>query len=248
MIKRHRVDLHVHSCLSPCADLLMSPKRIVEAATKKKLDMIALCDHNSAENVRAATNAARNTGLTILPGMEITSSEEVHVCAVFGQPDPVLRLQELVYRELVPGENDPELFGEQIVVNEHDEVEDYNRRLLIGATTMSIDRIVSEIHQLGGIVIASHVDRETYGIIGQLGFIPPDLEIDALEISAAVTYAEAAQRIPRLAEYPVISSSDAHNLEDIGRVMTFFDIERPDFSELRQALRNENGRSFSLRE
>lgn len=238
-----RADLHIHSCLSPCGDLTMSPRMIVQSAVARQLDMIALCDHNSAENVLATMRAARNTGLTVLAGMEVTSAEEVHVCGIFDDHDSVLALQGLVYDALAPGENDPEFFGDQVIVNESDEIDGYNNKLLIGATTLSINRIVSEIHHLGGIVIASHVDRETYGIIGQLGFIPPDLEIDALEISRITTYEEAAKRVPQISAYPVVSSSDAHTPSDIGAVFSTFMIDAPTVGELRKAFRKENGRS-----
>ncbi|UCD19343.1 MAG: PHP domain-containing protein [candidate division WOR-3 bacterium] len=241
------MDLHIHSCLSPCADLMMSPKRIVQAAIAKKLDMIAVCDHNSAENVEATMTVARNTRLTVLPGMEVTSSEEVHVCGIFRDADATLTLQELVYSQLSPGENNAALFGDQIIVNEFDEVEEYNRRLLIGATNLSVERVVAEIHRLGGLAIACHVDRQAYSIIEQLGFVPKNLQLDALEISAATTFDQAVKRIPQLTEYPIVSSSDAHSLDEIGKIATSFKIENPDFDELRQALRRENGRSISLR-
>jgi PHP family Zn ribbon phosphoesterase len=246
MLRCYRADLHVHTCLSPCADLTMSPKRVVKAALAKKLDMIAICDHNSAENLRAASSAARDTNLTVLAGMEITSSEEVHVIGLFEDVDIALVMQQLVYQHLAPGENKEELFGEQIIVNEFDEVEGYNRRLLIGATSLSISEIVQEIHQLGGLAIASHVDRETYSIIGQLGFIPDDLELDALEISSSITHADAATKTPEIENFPVISSSDAHNLDEIGKAIARFKIGAPTIEELDKAFKDKEGRSVIL--
>jgi predicted metal-dependent phosphoesterase TrpH len=224
----------------------MSPKRIVLAAVAKKLDIIALCDHNSAENVQAAMKVARNTRLTVLPGMEVTSSEEVHLCGIFADADAALMLQELVYKELVPGENNAKLFGEQIIANEFDEVESYNKRLLIGATNLSVEEVVAEVHRLGGLVIASHVDREAYSIIGQLGFIPEKLELDALEISSAVTYHGAKKIIPQLSAYSVLSSSDAHDIDEIGKVVSTFRIEKPTIDELQRAFKQEGGRSVLL--
>lgn len=246
MRRRLRADLHIHSCLSPCADLTMSPSRIVKTAIAKKLDMIALCDHNSAENVRAAMRAARKTALTVFPGMEVTSSEEVHVCAIFGGHDPAMALQEIVYGGLAGGENDPGLFGEQIVANEFDEVEGYNTRLLIGATNLPVERIVCEIHRLGGLVIASHVDRDAYSIIGQLGFIPPNLELDALEISRTTGYGEAVKRMPQISASTLVTSSDAHNPHEIGTAFSIFNIDAPTIDEIRKAFRKEDGRSVLL--
>ena len=160
MLQCYRTDLHIHTCLSPCADLTMSPKRIVEKATEMELNMIAICDHNSAENVQATFNAAQGKNLTVLAGMEISSSEEVHVVALFDGPEGVLSLQKSVYRALLPGENNEELFGQQIIANEFDEIEGYSKKLLISATTLSLAEIVEHIHSNDGLVIASHIDRE----------------------------------------------------------------------------------------
>jgi hypothetical protein len=224
----------------------MSPKRIVETAIMKGLDIIAICDHNSAENIQASFNAARDKNLTVFAGMEISSSEEVHVLGIFTSVNAVCEMQKLVYSNLPPGENRDNLFGEQIIVNEFDEVEGYNKRLLIGATNLAVGKVVDEIHRLGGLAIASHIDRQTYSIIGQLGFIPENLQLDALEISSSISYAEANQRIPEISKYPVISSSDAHNLGDIGKVSTRFTIERPTIEELTKAFQKKEGRSVTL--
>lgn len=246
MLKCLNADLHIHSCLSPCADLTMSPKRIVEMALKKGLNVIAVCDHNSAENTHAALKCAHNTALTVLPGMEITTVEEVHVIGIFPSRAAILSMQDAVYANLAPGENKDDLFGEQIVANEFDEVEAYNHRLLIGATNLSIDAVVDKIHDLGGLAIASHVDREAYSIIGQLGFIPEGLSLDALEISPMVTYDEAARRIPQLGDYAVVRCSDAHQLEDIGQSTTKFWIEEPSIDEIQKAFLRREGRSIVL--
>lgn len=224
----------------------MSPRRVVKAALARNLDMIAICDHNSAENVRATINAARDTNLTVLAGMEITSSEEAHVIGLFEDANTALVMQELVYQNLTPGENKEKLFGEQIIANEFDEVEGYNRRLLIGATSLSVGDVVKEIHGLDGLAIASHVDREAYSIVGQLGFIPSDLGVDALEISPSTRSAEAVKRIPEIEKFSVISSSDAHNLDEIGKVVARFMIEAPTIEELSKAFKGKEGRSIIL--
>lgn len=243
MLRCLRADLHVHTCLSPCADLTMSPKRIVDHCLAKKLDIIAICDHNSAENTAAAINLASKTELTVIPGMEISSVEEAHVIALMPTYHAAQLMQDLVYDNLAPGENDEDIFGEQLVVNERDEIEGHNKRLLISATRLPISRIVDEIHHLGGLAIASHVDREIYSIIGQLGFIPKDLALDALEISPLTTVAEARERFPDIDAYPLVSSSDAHYLDDIGKATSRFNVENPNLEELRKALKGIDGRS-----
>lgn len=183
MLRKFIADLHIHTCLSPCADLGMTPSAIVKTASEKGLDIIAITDHNSAENVSAAKKTGEKTGITVLAGMEITSTEEAHILALFDDAESVIKLQDAVYKNLMSGENDARRFGDQIVVNEKDEVLGFNNRLLIGATALTAYDILNTIHSLKGISIASHIDREAFSIISQLGFIPEDLKFDALEIS-----------------------------------------------------------------
>ena len=240
-----KADLHIHTCLSPCADLTMSPKRIVERAMVKKLDIIGICDHNSAENVQAAKNAA-GKNIATLAGMEVTSSEEVHLLALFDKIQDLLRLQNTVYAGLPPDENKEKVFGEQIICNEFDEVLGYNKRLLISATRLTLKELIDEVHKLGGLAIASHVDREIYSVIGQLGFIPDDLNVDALEISPNNSRAQALKKFPEIKKFPLITSSDAHFLQDIGKATTSFLLEKPTTEEIRMAFKNEEGRKIII--
>lgn len=246
MLRCFQADLHIHTCLSPCADLTMSPKRIVEKAKEMSLEIIGICDHNSAENVQAAKNVGNKIGLTVLAGMEVTSTEEAHLIALFDKIEQVLELQKTVYEHLPPDENREEVFGEQIIANEHDEIEGHNKRLLIGATTLTLKGLVNKIHKLEGLAIASHIDRETYSIIGQLGFIPEDLEIDALEISPNTERSNAVRAFPEIKKYPLVSASDAHFLDDIGKVTTSFLLDKPTVDEIRKALENRDGRKIII--
>ena len=163
--------MHIHSCLSPCGDWEMSPKRIVQQSLEVGLDLIAICDHNTAENVGVAMCEGEKQGVHVLPGMEVCSKEEVHILALFEKLAQALEMQEYVYANL-PGENNPDVFGCQVVANENDEVLGENPRLLIGATRLGLHGIVEKIHLLGGLSLCSHVDRPAYGVINQLGFIP----------------------------------------------------------------------------
>ncbi len=246
MLKYFRGDLHIHTCLSPCGDLTMSPKRVVEKALNRNLDIIGICDHNSAENVRAAIAAGSNSEITVLAGIEVTTVEEVHIIALFDEVDRVLNLQKIVYENLDPGENIEEIFGEQIIANEFDEVEGYNKRLLLGATTLTLKKLAETIHNLGGLIIAAHIDREAYSIIGQLGFIPGDLELDALEISSNTTQSCAKEQFPGIEKFSLITSSDAHFLQDIGKAYSSFLLETPGLNEIRKAFKKQDGRNVVL--
>lgn len=241
MLRELRADLHIHTCLSPCGDLRMSPAAIVREAVDKGISLIAICDHNSSENCGAVIKASEREKLTVLPGIEVSSKEEVHVCALFDRLDNALELQALIYDRL-EGENDEKVFGMQVVVNAEGEVLGFNRRLLIGATNLSVEKVVDSIHSLDGLAIAAHIDRESFGIIGQLGFIPPQLKFDALEISPRMKLEEARVRFSEYNKYPFLCSSDAHYLNDVGKGITTFLLEEASLQELRMAFRGEGNR------
>ena len=227
-------DLHIHTCLSPCAESDMSPSTVVGQALRRGLDVIAVCDHNSAENVEAVSLAGQKAGLAVIGGMEITSREEVHVLGLFGEKRLLSAAQDVVYDNL-PGENDPDTFGEQLVTDEHDKVIGHNRRLLIGATDLTLDDVVRTIHEFDGIAIASHVDRPSFSVLSQLGFIPDGLGLDGVEV--------CSENVPGIPEgLAVVNSSDAHRPADIGARRTRFLIERPTLPEIGLALRQVKGR------
>jgi hypothetical protein len=235
------IDAHLHTCLSPCAELDMHPSALVEAAVRAGLDAVAVCDHNSAENAGAVGRAGRAAGLAVIPGMEITSAEEVHILGLMPDMEAALALQWRVYRAL-PGRNDERAFGMQVIANEQAEVLGFNEHLLAGATTLEVDRVVDEIHSAGGLAVASHVDREGFGIIGQLGMIPPGLPLDALEISWRTPLPEARERFVPRDEFPLVCSSDAHEPKEVGRGATWAFVQEPTVAELGLAFRGQGGR------
>jgi predicted metal-dependent phosphoesterase TrpH len=219
----------------------MSPKNIVAKSIEQHLDLIAICDHNTAENAAVTLREGARQGITVLPGLEVCSKEEVHLVTLFKKIDDTLKMQEYVYAHL-PGENKPEVFGHQVVADEHDHVLGENARLLIGATQLSILEIVKKVHHLEGICISSHVDRPSYSLIGQLGFIPEDLHLDAVEVSYRVPLDRALTEIAGINDYPCVTSSDAHFLHDIGKVWTEFVLAAPTFEEIRMAFEAIDGR------
>lgn len=238
-LKEYRADLHIHTCLSPCADLQMLPSCIVKQAQIRKLDIIGISDHNSAENVVAVKNAAKKAGIEVWGGMEITSREEVHVLALFADNDQVRQIQKIVYDNLA-GENNSETFGQQVIVDSCDRIMALNKKLLIGATALTIEKIVKIIHGLGGLAIASHVDREAFSIIGQLGLIPAGLRLDALELSRNCP-AGAIKKYQKF-KLPLVTFSDAHYLTDIGASFTTLVMKAPTFAEGVKAFHGQGGR------
>lgn len=220
----------------------MTPRAIVGAAMAAGLDMIAVCDHNSSRNTAATKRAAQGRPLVVIPGIEVTSAEEVHIVGLFPSEGAVEGLQEEIYARLF-GQNDEKVFGYQVVVDENDEVEDLDQRLLVGATTLTTERVVTLIHDLHGLAIASHVDREGFGIFGQLGFIPPGLELDALEVSRRSDFDAVRRKFPQTRDYTLITSSDAHYLADIGSAVTLARMAEPTFEELEKALAGREGRA-----
>ena len=243
-LRRFRADLHIHSCLSPCGDLAMSPRRIVKQALAEGLDIIALCDHNTAENAAAAIRAAAGTGLAVLPGMELTSEEEVHILGLFESMENLLRVQEEVFRKLPEVASKKKFIEDQVIVNEDDEVMGFSPHCLLAATQLDVYEIVELVHRHGGLAIASHIDREAFGLISQLGFIPPDLELDALEVSPRVTISGARAAGKAWAHLPLVRFSDAHRPEEIGKTTTGFLLASPLFGEIRLALKGMEGRGI----
>jgi PHP family Zn ribbon phosphoesterase len=241
MLRAFRCDLHVHTCLSPCADLDMYPRAVVEKSIAEKLDIIAVCDHNASENTQFVLKSAEEKPLTVLPGMEITSSEEVHLLALFDTLGDLKKIQDIIYDHL-SGTNREEIFGCQAIVNDLDEVEGFNDRFLLGATKLSLEEIIHHIHTFGGLAIASHIDRESFSVIGQLGFLDPDIPLDALEVTCLTGIRNARLRYPELSRYPFIESSDAHFIKDIGQGATTMVLERGTISELKMAFEHRGGR------
>jgi PHP family Zn ribbon phosphoesterase len=215
----------------------MVPTAIVDQAKRMGLDVIGICDHNSGQNVGAVLEAGRRRDLPVIPGMEITSREEVHVLGLFRDEEGLSALQNLVYANL-PGENDPDFLGEQTIVDEHDELVGFTTKLLIGATGFSLEETVQAIHDAGGLAIAAHIDRERFGLVGQLGFVPEGLPVDAVEVSADASVEAWEAGV----DCNVVTFSDAHVLRDIGTSSTSFLLEEATLEEIGMALRNEDGR------
>ncbi len=220
----------------------MHPAEVALAAAAARLDGLVVCDHNAADNTTAVARAAGRLGIGVVPGMEVTTEEEAHVVAILPDPDAAGALQARVAAAL-PGRNTAGIFGDQVIANEFAEVLGFNPYLLSGATSWTVERTVREIHRVGGLAVAAHVDRERFGMIGQLGFIPADLPLDAVEVSARTTFADARRRFSGPKALPIVTGSDAHAPAEVGAGVTFMRVAQVTFDEIRRALRNVDGRT-----
>ena len=208
-------DLHLHSCLSPCGDDDMTPANIVGMAAVKGLDVIALTDHNSCKNCPAAMKHGEEYGVTVIPGMELTTSEEVHVVCLFPELNDALDFDQYVYERILPIKNKKNIFGEQQIMNELDQVIEVEERLLISATSISFDEVFELVKSYHGIAYPAHIDKSTTSLLSNLGFVPPDSSFTCAEITTYDHLHQIQKEHPYFLRCNIISSSDAHYLQDI---------------------------------
>ncbi len=223
----------------------MIPPLIVRTALDNGLNLIAITDHNAGENVEAVLKAAKGEDLTVLPGMEIQTEEEVHSLCLFDTLEQLSALQELVEEKLPNIENNVEFFGEQFVVDETGDFIRRKDRLLITSTSLSIEEAFQAVTKLGGLFIPAHVNRQAFGLIYHLGFVPPDLDLAALEISRHISPEDAIKNFPSLAGHTLIQSGDVHFLSDFLGINQF-KLEKPSIAEIKMALLGVNDRKFRL--
>lgn len=198
----------------------MTPNNIVNMALLKGLDIIALSDHNSAGNLRAVAKAA-DSRLLVIPAIEVESAEEVHIVCYFPSVDRAEQFSEELKAQLPPIENRPDIFGRQLYLNEKDEVTGEEHQLLVCASGLSIEQVFSLTANYGGASVPAHIDRSSSSILSNLGFIPPDLPVSALEITAK----GRAELEQKYAGFRILTNSDAHYLEDIAEPEFSLDLE-----------------------
>jgi PHP family Zn ribbon phosphoesterase len=217
---RIRADLHIHTVLSPCAEDEMTPHNIIRTALLCGLDAIAITDHNSTGNLRSFVEAARGTDLKVIPGVEIQTQEEVHVLGLFKNVEDAEGFGSKLYMYLPDMMNKRDYFGPQFFVDAEDNIIGEEERMLLNSTSLRVEDAFALITEYGGLGICAHVDRPSFSIIGQLGFIPVNLPVAAVEVSWRISQDDAAREYAFLSHYPVISSSDAHRLNEIGKGCT----------------------------
>ena len=213
----------------------MSPRDIVARAREVGLDIIAVTDHNMVENAVYAHEIGKKNNLLVLPGMELQTMEEIHLLAIFGPVETALEFQKQVYQSLPPVLNNADYFGDQVVVDENDEIVRFEDKLLLNSVQISVDDAVTLIKSLGGIVIPSHIDSPTFSIISQLGYVPENLAIDAVEIRDRDKIPEVLPFIMKKS-LPFVTFSDAHYLKDIGKRRTSLGLNEVCFEGISEAL------------
>ena len=215
-------DLHIHSALSPCASLEMSPTAIVRRAREAGLDLIAITDHNSMENGFIAATLGEKSGIKVLFGMEAQTREDVHLLCLFEDRLQAEGFNERIYSLLPDVPNNPDYFGDQVVVDEQENIVRYEEKLLLNALAISVPDLVELARFHDGIVVPAHVEAPPYGLLVNLGMVPAELEGSPLEIACDSPRESVLRAFPALVRYPLLRNSDAHFLKDIGRARTIF--------------------------
>ncbi len=237
-----RADLHIHTVLSPCAELEMTPGNIVRQALHSGIQIIGITDHNSTRNALLTKKLAEKAGIFVLTGAEVNTREEVHCLVFFDGEEKLNWFQDYIEENINRIPNPDGHFGCQPVVDEHDNILELVPYYLHASLKTGISQLQKIVHENGGIFIPAHIDRPANGLFSQLGFFPPGLQPDALEISKFFSqkHVEKHQVIPE--NMTIIRSSDAHTLQQIGEICTVFNIKKHGFSEIKRALHNQKNR------
>ena len=218
-------DLHLHSALSPCGDNDMTPNNLVNMAYLKQLDIIALTDHNCAKNLPAAEKISNQLGILFVPGMEIETSEEIHMLAYFETVEGALEFGDELEKKYLPKiQNRVDIFGNQYVMDENDSIVTELENLLTVATTLSFQDASEIVPKFGGVCVPAHVDKSAYSVFSNLGYIPPECSFATLEISKKPTAKQFAEEKHLYDNYKIIQNSDAHYLQDISERENFIEI------------------------
>ncbi|MBN1859205.1 PHP domain-containing protein [Candidatus Bipolaricaulota bacterium] len=236
-MRRFVADLHIHTCLSPCASLRMSPKAIVDTALARGLDLIAITDHNSCAMADVVGRIAKKRDLGFLFGIEFQTAEEVHVLGYFDHADSCRAAASEAYRFLPDRRNDPLAFGDQVIVDEEETILAFEPKLLLNSLSLTIEQVFSLIRRNGGLAVPAHIDREAFGIIAQLGFIHDNLRPALVEVTGKTVPSS-------IGGAGILRSSDAHDLEEIGRNTTTIVMDSVSVRELEWAAATKHARKI----
>ncbi|KPU27839.1 phosphoesterase [Caloranaerobacter sp. TR13] len=224
-------DLHIHSALSPCGDEDMTPNNIVNMAYIKGLDIISVTDHNTVQNVEVIMKVAKKRDILVIPGIEVTTKEEVHILCYFRNTEDSKEFQDFIYRGLPNIKNNEKLFGRQLLMDENDNIIGKVDKFLLNSTKYTIKEINDLVNRLNGALVPAHVDKKSYSILANLGFIPNELNIKTVEVSSNY-FSLSTKILNSLNGYNILKNSDAHYLGDINEPVMFLDLEKKDINSL----------------
>ena len=236
-MKEFRVDLHIHTVLSPCGSLEMSPDAIIDKAKEKKIDVVGIADHNSTKQCEVIKHLGKEKGVEVLCGTEINTKEEVHALVFFDNIEKLNEFQVYLDEHLPVVKNKPELFGDQVWVDKDNNLLGEEERLLIVGLDVSLDEVAKEVEAMEGLFIPAHIDRPRFSVTSQLGFLSPDIPVSGVEVSSRVEMEQFEKKHPWIKNYPVITSSDAHMLDQIGSSYTTMLLQVPSFCEIKKGIK-----------
>lgn len=226
----------------------MSPVNIVSLAKKRGLDIIGITDHNSTKQCKLVWELGQKLGLVVIPGCEMTSREEVHCLGLFENFDALNEFQKYIDQHLTFISHNSALFGYQVVVDKDENILEELDNYLGASLDVSIEEIEQKVHELSGIFIPAHIDRPRNSLFSQLGFFPPELNVEALQISKLADEMTVREKYKIGAEITLVKFSDSHFPDDLGKAYCIFEMEEPSFNELRKALLGLDGRSVRIPE
>lgn len=224
----------------------MGPPGIIKQAREQGIDIIAITDHNSAKNVKAVVDSAKGTGISVIPGIEVSTNRDAHIICLFPDLAAVQAFEAIINPTLASGKNDPEFFGPQYVVDADENILEECDELLSLPTQLNIKQIAKAVTTCRGLLYPAHVDRRSNSFLRVTGFVPSELPVVAVEISRFVSAEQVIQEWPDIAQYSIMQSSDAHDLKQIGTGITWFKLAAPTFEEIVLALKAQGGRKVSL--
>jgi len=232
----YKADLHIHTVLSPCGDLDMSPSMIIDQAIIKELDIIGITDHNSTKNAVVTKKIGEKNNVFVMLGAEVTSKEEVHCLCFMPDEKKLSDFQNYLDIHINKKKNNAKFFGNQFIVDERENILGEEELLLIQSINQTVFEISEKVKSLEGIFIPAHVDSHRNSIGSQLSFVPDDLNFDALEIVNNKNIANHIKKYKIPENTFIVSSSDAHYLNDIGKRYTEFEMENLSFENIRKVM------------
>ena len=225
-------DLHIHTCLSPCGDRQMIPDNIIGMAYMNNLDVIAITDHNTTKNCEAVYNRGKDFGIIVIPGIEVTTSEDIHVVVLFKTLEDANKFNTYIYEHLAKVANKEKVFGEQLFCNYKNEIIGKEKYLLINATDISIEDMYEICENFSGLMIPAHIDRDSYSILSILGTIPNDSKFKCVEIKNKKNMPLLLEKFPYLKQCTILHNSDAHYLTEINESNDYIEVKEKNIDEI----------------